>query len=126
MLCKHSAAEAFVCRLPTAAGSKGQLNNSCAVVQQHTDPSQARDADIVNAFLAKGPTSVATAAPSCVPGKLAAAVLPAQHASGYMGAASAWTYACTQKEMPLPPGPGQITGLGNSKLPTSPPAGTSK
>lgn len=113
-----------VCRLPTASDS-GQLNSSCVVVQQNQDASHARDADILNMFLAKGPTPVPTAPPKCVPGKPTAAVMPAQHISGYVGGASAWTPANAQKETPMLPSPCQAKGLGNLQMPAQPPAGTS-
>ena len=121
---KYSAAQATVCRLPTASDS-GQLNSSCVVVQQNQDASHARDADILNMFLAKGPTPVPTAPPKCVPGKPTAAVMPAQHISGYVGGASAWTPANAQKETPMLPSPCQAKGLGNLQMPAQPPAGTS-
>lgn len=122
---KLLAAQAIVCRPPTAFGIIGQLNSSSVVVQQNQDALHARDADILNVFLANSPTPVPTAPPTCVPGKPTDAVMPAQHISGYMGGASASTPSNARKETPMPPGPCRATDLGNLQTPAKLLAGTS-
>lgn len=70
------------------------------------------DADILDVFLAKGPDLVPTTVPKGMPGKRAAAAMPAQQVTGAMAAVPFYTHAPAQQQTAMPPGVCQVTSLG--------------
>lgn len=117
------------CRPSAAAGNTPQFSSTTEIIaaQQNRAAQQnslhARDADILDVFLAKGPDLVPTSVPTGTLGKWAAAAIPVQQVRGGIAVTPSHTHAPADKQTAMPPSICQATSLGITR-PAGPHAGT--